>query len=112
RCTAGRGRPRRRRGAPPPAAERRPGTPPSRRASCASSNWRLRVASARTSLAALPPAVRVSACVHQRLDPGELSPLHQLERGAAAGGEPIDPVGEPEGGERGGGVAAPDHGGA
>ena len=44
------------------------------------------------------------------LHAGELAPLHQLERGAAPRGEPVDLIGEAEVGQGRGGVATPDHG--
>src|SRR4051794_7624371 len=44
--------------------------------------------------------------ISQRLDSGELSTLHQLERGAATGREPVDGTREPEALQRRDGVTA------
>ena len=91
-----------------PRAGTRPGRPPSRRPSCASSSWRRRPAFDRPSQRL--PRYAATCFVHQRLHPRQLPPLHQLQRGAAPGGEPVDAIGQPELRERGGGVAAADHG--
>ena len=101
--TAGR-RPARRGRAPPPAAGSDRGRPPSRRPSCASSSWR------RPAAFAQPIGQATSDASISASTPGSFSPLHQLQRGAAAGREPVDPVGEPERRQRGGRVAAADHG--
>ena len=59
--------------------------------------------------ARMPRAVSASCSAST---PGSSLALHQLERGAAAGREPVDLVGEPERRQRRGRVAAADHGDA
>ena len=52
--------------------------------------------------------LRFESGICERLHPGQLAALHQLQRRAAAGREPVDAVAEPEGDERRGRVPAAD----
>ena len=88
----------------PVARQPRAGTPRGRprppRSSCSSSSSRRRRGCGQPS----PAPASISAST-----PGQLLALEQLQRGAAAGREPVDPIGEPELVQRRDRVAAADH---